>query len=800
MPKVAKTNKRSRAPTLNMAAASAGPPQATDDSIYDIPSTDEEDTNRFLRRKRRRGGLDGVTASHQGSLVSSKPNAGENGKHQRDTKVTRANPEITPQRARKSPQDRRRPQAQKQDSGSSQPSPRRLRVTPPSIRTKRQQQGELSSDDELQGPVTQKRSLQTVKEPKLSVQPPSSLSSRKHTESIAGNTTPGRRRLIDSLGVREQSVSGSSLKDPGDSQLSSPIATQSPIRPREVEPPNTPIDNQFGGPKIEPNAAPSPHLQGSKVTYARQRSFLDDLSMAGGPPAGMEETGLLSPQGPTAAIPRARLFAIEDVANDDGSVRSIHELRQAGGNARYRSAVESIFEDIEDKHISVSGRCSALTQICDKLLDPKQARQFVDCGFDKRLVDFLSRDMDAVTATLTLCAFGLSSMGRSMPYILATGAWPKLLDTASQLLDDKKDMSAMIRARENNLSKATQAMIQDILPRVKSVLFEGDTMSKLSPCLLTLLCLQMAISAFQAKGESPSGLPTSLLGQLVNLLLSESLNGAQKSPERSQVLILGLTVLEAHTTSSDLFWEDHRDILKLLPQTYGLLRVLDESDETSQELQTLYIRVILNITNSNGGLCDDYATPAMIDGLSEIVMSRFNDMTKETLSQPEGKTSLDTVILALGALINMTEQSETSRSMFLNLSRGTQSLLDRLLDLFLAHVESTAQVCTTHFTLQPDCCLRKFQADSVPEVHHNVAVGYLAVLLLSLCLDRDVRLHVKEVLHPKGLSVVVSTVDEFMQYHRKIEQELYPMQEKREAGGFLGRLQDLVGQIQLTGG
>lgn len=79
-------------------------------------------------------------------------------------------------------------------------------------------------------------------------------------------------------------------------------------------------------------------------------------------------------------------------------------------------------------------------------------------------------------------------------------------------------------------------------------------------------------------------------------------------------------------------------------------------------------------------------------------------------------------------------------------------------------------------------------------------MGYLAVLLLSLCLDSEVRSRVKTTLHPKGLSVVMSTVDEFMQYHRKIEQELHPMRNSDESGGFLGRLQDLVRQIRDTEG
>ena len=91
-----------------------------------------------------------------------------------------------------------------------------------------------------------------------------------------------------------------------------------------------------------------------------------------------------------------------------------------------------------------------------------------------------------------------------------------------------------------------------------------------------------------------------------------------------------------------------------------------------------------------------------------------------------------------------------------------------------------------------------FQAHSVLEVHHNVTVGYLAVLLLALSLDTDARRHIKEPMQYTGLAVVMSTVDEFLQYHRKIEQELNPPQPQGNASGFVNRLQSLVSQVQQT--
>jgi hypothetical protein len=42
----------------------------------------------------------------------------------------------------------------------------------------------------------------------------------------------------------------------------------------------------------------------------------------------------------------------------------------------------------------------------------------------------------------------------------------------------------------------------------------------------------------------------------------------------------------------------------------------------------------------------------------------------------------------------------------------------------------------------------------------------------------------------------MSTVNEFLQHHQKIEQELNSAHAKKEASGFLVRLQDLVNEIQ----
>ncbi|KGO73153.1 Wings apart-like protein [Penicillium italicum] len=597
------------------------------------------------------------------------------------------------------------------------------------------------------------------------------------------NITPGRRRLIDSLGITENPVE------------TSPVVEVLPESPAGSQPSPKPIPPDRASQNMavnecsaESHAQGSPsvpsNLRGSRVTYARQRSFLDDLIMSEDLSTHDASSG---PKHRSQSVQRqlnyeatstARLIVPNEDTNEDASVRSIHELRQAGGNARYRGAVESIFEDIEDSQNSLSGRCNAFLQLCDKLLDTGLKRRFVECNFDKRLVDCLSMDLQVVPTILAFCTYALGSSDGHMSYVLATSAWPKLLDASPALLGMQDDITEVTKAQISGLSRLLQKTLQNTIPQIAAMLFSDTALSKLSPCTLALYCLRSTISTIQTKGENPS-LSISLLKPLVQVLVSESQRCVSLEtmyPESSQILRMGFSILEASTALPESLTNEHWDILDPLSELHSLL--CSESD-TISEIQPLYIRLILNITNGNPPLCDRFATPEMVGGLVHTVSANFGDLTEDALGQ--ANNSLDSVILALGALINLTEQSEASRSIFLHSSGTPKPLLDQLLQLFITHVDS---ISTAH---------------SVLEVHHNVAVGYLAVLLLTLSLDPEIRSKIKSSLAPNGLTAVISTVGEFLQYHQKIEQEIstFPTQ-GQPASGFLSRLQELITRIRLA--
>ncbi|KAJ5444994.1 Wings apart-like protein [Penicillium cf. griseofulvum] len=710
----------------------AQPKPVTESNVYDFPSSDDEQMS-MIQRKRRRYSPEENKAVLT-TRRSVKPSDPENGDHN-----------MSPQMGKRMP-DRRRPLA-KMPEPDQETSPVRSTRTGRSVRSHTK-----VSALEHETSVSNNESIEDE-------------SMRKNSPDInqgyatKANITPGRKRLIDSLGITEHPVKTSSAVETStegvaDSQPS-PNST-SPDRASSSATVNEcPAESHIQG---SPASLPS-HLRGSRVTYARQRSFLDDmimsedLSMDNASSGPKHRSQSVQRQLNYEATSTARLIVPNEDTNEDGSVRSIHELRQAGGNARYRGAVESIFEDIEDPQNSLTGRCSAFLQLCGKLLDTGLKRRFIECNFDKRLVDCLSMDLQVVPTILAFCVYALGSSDGHMSYVLATSAWPKLLDASPALLSMQDDILVATKAQASGLSRPLQKTLQNTIPQIAVMLFPGTALSKLSPCTLALYCLKSTISTMQTKGESPS-LSISLLKPLVQALVSESqgcVSLEKIHPESSQILCMGFSILEASTALAESFTKEHWDILDPLSELHSLLCLEPDT-----------------ICNPGNGW-----------GLVHIVSSNFGDLTEDALGQ--ANNSLDSVILALGALINLTEQSEASRSIFLHSTGSSRPFLDQLLHLFVTHVDS---ISTAH---------------SVLEVHHNVAVGYLAVLLLTLGLDPETRSKIKSSLAPNGLTAVISTVDEFLQYHQKIEQEIstFPPQ-GQPASGFLSRLQELITRIRLA--
>ncbi|KAB8214372.1 wings apart-like protein regulation of heterochromatin-domain-containing protein [Aspergillus novoparasiticus] len=519
-----------------------------------------------------------------------------------------------------------------------------------------------------------------------------------------------------------------------------------------------------------------------RVTYAHQRSFLNDAYVLG----HTEEPGLLvsstcrnlrQPQPSSGLLSQTYLHVEDEESLDNRPVRSIHELRQAGDNARFWETVDLIFEDIEDPHNSASDVCNGFVQLCTKLMEPRFLDRFSEAGFDERLVKCMTGGgFDIVSITLALCAYRLICLSSSFSSILPTPMWSKLLDKSPTLLDVQDDISVTAKQRSIGLSKAVQASLKSLLPRLSLAIYGEQPISTISPRLLILVNLQKSLTVYQEKGTSVN-IPASLLTLIIELLSPAACENA-KFPlpfERYQTLVLALSILENYTILSGPLDPDCCNSLRSLTQCYKFLYP-NQSDQ-SRQILILYIRVLLNLTNKDSSLCEECCRTEIVGGLVKVIISEFCAVPEENTGKEN--SSLDAVILALGALINLTEKSESSRAIFLESTSNSESFLDLLLQQFSTSISSVPQ------------------AHSVPEVQHNVAIGYLSILLVTLCLNHMALAQVKVSLDGKGLAAALSTAQEFLRYYQKVEKDSRLFEARHGDGAELTpRLERIICQIR----
>ena len=85
---------------------------------------------------------------------------------------------------------------------------------------------------------------------------------------------------------------------------------------------------------------------------------------------------------------------------------------------------------------------------------------------------------------------------------------------------------------------------------------------------------------------------------------------------------------------------------------------------------------------------------------------------------------------------------------------------------------------------------------SEKDITANVAFGYLSVLLSYLSLNPGIRERICLQLQGGTLLQLVDAIEEFLQYHRRIANEINQVDQEIDSKvGFIGRLQNLVDRL-----
>ncbi|KAL3431536.1 wings apart-like protein regulation of heterochromatin-domain-containing protein [Aspergillus tetrazonus] len=593
-----------------------------------------------------------------------------------------------------------------------------------------------------------------------------------------------RKRLVDSLGTTGNDgaviipISDAVPKSAHSSQVNvSNEAESVSTRPGSTRESVKQVTRDPGRLQENLTARKAPISRSSRFTYSRQRSFLNDpLSLTDSEPHGIGSSYYFDTEKELRSALVSRIPPAEDDTHDTKPVRSIHELRQAGDNARFREVVDSLFEDIEDAHTTSSGRCRGLAELCAKLMDSEFVYRFSEQGFDERLVNCTPKNLDIVSASLVLSAYKLIIIGGHASRIFSEAVWAKILEFLPQLLDVDADLNTLAREPSIGLSRTAQASVRGIRSHLLPVI--GAPSPYLSPQLLAVDCTESSLKVIRKSSHTICPIPAPLLNRLVDFMIakaSANMNGHTPANETHFLLAL-FSILENYSVISGLFDRDHRLCFQRLSQLHGLL--YPDHYDRSRQVSMSYIRVILNLTNREPTLCAGFASQELVSGLARIVAENFCNVSNRSLVQ-EGD-SLNEVILALGTLINLSEKTERSRAILVHADGSAVPMFHQLLEQFSSSVNAMDQ------------------AHSVPEVHKNVVAGYLSILLLTVCHDRQARFSVKDSLDGGILALILSTAEKFLQYHREVEKGARLFETCEEGGSKLTeRIEQIISQVRL---
>jgi len=474
--------------------------------------------------------------------------------------------------------------------------------------------------------------------------------------------------------------------------------------------------------------------QRRQQTYARSRSYLQATSL----------DDLLS----TSLIPEdINIFEMnKDIDLEDGAsqgFRSIHELRAVGTKARILDEMNTLLDEIKNRHgaRALSKRCLAIDELSLKLKDIQYMKQFVGIGGVKIILEECSRNQikddysgdsklldlldtllscDAVgSAVYILCCkdmaqFVVRFIGNPNPLIIPTNDFPAsaLQDETESTLQDPQDPRYGDPKVELLALKVLHSMISD---HQHETLLDAVGINKLAAVLL----------------------------KTVVQLVDDTKSNAQSA--------ISILEIESTTFAKDLSSKWPKSALTAIYRSfdYHARKVLN-SDWTylhaaGENMLELMIRLLISTSNNMPINCDLFCVLSTPGHIFEIITTLFKSFsTKESVDD----RMFQLLLISLGLSINLTECCDAARA---SAMQPNSIALDAMLDEFVKGQETSKN------------------ARSMQQGSYNVAYGYLCILLGNLCLNDNVKLHVKSRLQSDGIQSLIMAIQEFLRYHKQID-------------------------------
>lgn len=445
---------------------------------------------------------------------------------------------------------------------------------------------------------------------------------------------------------------------------------------------------------------------GAKATYARQRSYLTEV---GSNEATMLDLPVLQD---LATERRLRNGASQNHAKRLQSsqsqheiseepeerhgpvLRSIHELRRAGGNSRLVYEMEAMVDDISDQNSTpLALKRRRLLELTIRLQDSSFNQTFVDQGFESRLLDRTKTCSDAVESVLISAAILQLLVGTVSTGFLSKISSPPVVQFLIGLLDSCQDITSISNMRIRNMSPVAHSELIDFRNKfLTSHLWSTGKPRAITAQLLSLQIFERLIRQTRETGSVEDVLPHHAIRRITQTLADpRAIATSNFSDEPTAEFQLAVSILESRTITKKDEIDNELWSGTTLEIILDLLPSLDTRfTEVHEGLRSLTLRLYLNLTNNNPELCRAFARPDVLQAVFNTVVSHFSDVSGSTVANA---LALDSLILSLGSLINLAEWCDSVRESTLDIHLDGSTYLDLFLEIFISNSKKTAEVC-----------------------------------------------------------------------------------------------------------
>jgi hypothetical protein len=462
--------------------------------------------------------------------------------------------------------------------------------------------------------------------------------------------------------------------------------------------------------------------EGPKRTYAKQRSYLDEANLEAelmfslpldtSPPPGNHRRGL-------NANPVSRPSDDEDDDQPTSGIRSIHELRKGGEILRFRTEIEALLDDIKDTtSFGKARRRSAMLELATKLSDATVVHRIIELGLDRQLISRLVIPGDlifnfAAAATLAFVIKAGVAPG-ALEHIFNAGA----VTCFAEQLERDTDISRIAKERKSNLSKVAQGDVSDFrIVLGDSSLWKGDKPERLSPQLVGLRGLDLLVRGLRKAGSKEDLLDDRIVSRLLDITEAQvpRLGTGPNQAVSIRSFLLCLSIAESLSLSgakagvwntkslrrvADLPLLHIESIVGTTKENPDIeTNVMDQLQEAwtttgaIAKIRRLGVRLVINLSNNNARACEAFSIPSLLRTLCFDIHRHFIAIIEGGLAEIPLERHLERLYLSLGALINLAEFSDATRTEVCHAHDAEAgNLLDLLVGHFLVGTERAAEV------------------------------------------------------------------------------------------------------------